>query len=56
MRSPNVVPQAAPFDVTIHIVLDDFGAVGRAYRETDDTRAGLADVIDDLLTGQYPCA
>lgn len=53
MRSPNLVPRTAPFDVTIHIVLDDFGAAGRAYRGTDETRAGLADMIDDLLTGQH---
>jgi hypothetical protein len=38
---------------TIHTVPDDFGAAGRAYGETDDTRAGLAGVIDDLLTGQF---
>ena len=54
MRSPNVAPPIAPdFDVTVHIVLDDFGAPGRAYRETDETRATLTEVVDDFLTGQY---
>jgi hypothetical protein len=41
------------FDVTVHIVLDDFGAAGRVYRETDEAGASRADVIDDLLTGQF---
>lgn len=54
MRSPNVVPRIAPFDVTVHIVLDDFAAAGRAYRETEELRGTLGDVVDDLLTGQYP--
>jgi hypothetical protein len=39
--------------VTVHIVLDDFGRLGRAYRETDEARADLDSVIDDLLTGQF---
>ena len=34
-------------------VLDDFGAAGRVYRETDEAGASRADVIDDLLTGQF---
>jgi hypothetical protein len=41
------------FDVAVHIVLDDFGAAGRVYRETDEAGASRADVIDDLLTGQF---
>lgn len=54
MRSPNIVPRAVPdFDVTVHIVLDDFGTLGRAYRETDETRGGLEEVVSDLLSGQY---
>ena len=36
-----------------HIVLDDFGAAGRVYRETDEASASRPDVIDDLLTGQF---
>ena len=54
MRTAYVAPPIAPnFDVTVHIVLDDFGATGRAYRETDETRATLGEVVDNLLTGQY---
>jgi hypothetical protein len=54
MLSPNYTPSLVPdFDVTVHIVLDDFGAAGRVYRETDETGASHSDVIDDLLTGQF---
>ena len=40
------------FDVTVHVVLDDFGKAGRAYRETDEAQASFETVVDDLLTGQ----
>jgi hypothetical protein len=54
MSSLNPTPSLVPdFDVTVHIVLDDFGRAGRVYRETDEARASLSDVIDDLLTGQF---
>jgi hypothetical protein len=53
-----VVPKAASslvpnFDVTVHIVLDDFGKIGRAYRETDEEDTTIGSVVDDLLTGQF---
>jgi hypothetical protein len=41
------------FDVTVHIVLDDVGKVGRAYRETDEEDTTLGSVVDDLLSGQF---
>jgi hypothetical protein len=41
------------FDVAVHIVLDDFGRLGRAYRETDEVRASRDGVINGLLTGQF---
>ena len=40
MRStsgPGLVPSS--FDVTVHLVLDDFGKFGRAYLETDEGKA-----------------
>ena len=40
-------------DVTVHIVLDDFGKAGRAYRETAEEDTTLGSVVDDLLTGQF---
>ena len=54
MRSPSSTPSLVPeFDVAVHIVLDDFGKLGKAYRETDEAGASREDVIDDLLTGQF---
>jgi hypothetical protein len=50
MRSASPTPD---FDVAVHIVLDDFGRLGRAYPETDETGASREDVIGDLLTGQF---
>jgi hypothetical protein len=38
---------------TTYIVLEDFGRLGRAYRETDLQRSDFEDVISDLLTGQF---
>jgi hypothetical protein len=48
--TPNLVPD---FDVTVHIVLDDFGKAGSVCRETDEAEAGLEAVTDNLLSGQY---
>ncbi len=48
--TPGLVPH---FDITVHIVLDDFGKAGRAYRETDEEDTTLGSVVDDLLTGQF---
>jgi hypothetical protein len=37
MRSASSTPSLVPdFDITVHIVLDDFGKLGRSYRETDE--------------------
>jgi hypothetical protein len=48
--SASLVPH---FDVTVHIVLDDYDKAGRVYRETDEREASLETVIDDLITGQF---
>ncbi len=54
MSAPHPTPSLVPeFDVTVHIVLDDFGKAGRVYRETDEEDGGLETVIDNLSTGQY---
>ena len=42
-------------DVTVHIVLNDFGDLGRAYVETDEATADEATIIENFLTGQYSC-
>jgi hypothetical protein len=35
------------------LVADDFGRLGRAWREADYEATDLETVIQDLLTGQY---
>ena len=44
---------SATSDADMHIVLDDFGRAGRAYRETDAKEASFDVVVDDLLSGQF---
>jgi hypothetical protein len=46
-------PLAQGRDGTVYLVLDDFGALGSAFRETDAARADLTTVVADLLSGQY---
>src|SRR6478672_3648927 len=50
MRTP---PLAPGDDVTVHIVLNDFGPLGRAYVETDEAKADEATIIENILSGQY---
>ena len=40
-------------DVAVYIVLNDFGPLGRAYVETDETEADEATIIENILSGQY---
>jgi hypothetical protein len=54
MRStsgPSLVP--LHFDVTVYLVLDDFGELGRAYLETDEEKADQETVVRNLLVGEY---
>jgi hypothetical protein len=54
MPFPSPIPGLVPhFDVTVHIVLDDYGKAGRVYRETDEEDTTVGSVVDDLLTGQF---
>ena len=46
-------PLAHSRDGTVYLVLDDFGELGRAYRETDAAQADPKTVVADLLSGQY---
>ena len=48
--TPSVVPKA---DGAVYIVLDDFGNLGRSYRETDVDDCDRASVVNDLLQGQF---
>jgi len=40
-------------DQETYLVLDDFGPIGQAWRETDPNRANLEAIITDLLDDQY---
>src|SRR5438132_4549509 len=46
-------PLAHSPDGTVYLVLDDFGELGRGYRETDAAQADPATVVANLLSGQY---
>ena len=49
-QNPSLVPK---YDVTVYLVLDHFGRLGSAYRETDEEHADLQNVISDMLHGEY---
>jgi hypothetical protein len=49
--TPSIVPNDN--DETVYLVVDDFGRLGRAWREADYEATDLDTVIQDLLTGQY---
>ncbi len=51
MTSPPLVPEG--FDVDVYVVLDDFGSIGRAYREVDEEKADRETLIRDLIDGQF---
>ena len=48
--SPSIVPGG---EKDIYLVLDDFGRLGRAWRETDEAGTNRATLIRHLLKGQY---
>jgi hypothetical protein len=50
-QSPSIVPET--FDRDIYLVLNDFGALGRAWPETDEQHTDRDTVIRDLFEGQY---
>ena len=49
-QTPSLVPE---FDTTVHLVLNDFGKLGRSYLETDEEQADLEAIIRNLLVGEY---
>jgi hypothetical protein len=55
MRKPGWTPSIVPSgnDETVNLVADDFGRLGRAWREADYEATDLETIIQDLLTGQY---
>ncbi|MGA8420059.1 MAG: hypothetical protein WB691_09905 [Pseudolabrys sp.] len=51
MRNQTPLVPGEPFDVTVHIVLNDFGPLGRAYVEADE--ADEATIVENILSGQH---
>jgi hypothetical protein len=49
--SPSIAPDGP--DQDIYLVLDDFGTLGRAWRETDERGANRVTLVRNLLDGQY---
>jgi hypothetical protein len=49
-----IVPPSNPeSDVTVYIVVEDFGDFGQAYRETDLAEADLGTIVHNLISGDY---
>ena len=55
LRKSNWTPSIIPSDndQTVYLVAEDFGKLGRAWREADYEATDLETVIEDLLSGQY---
>jgi hypothetical protein len=49
--SPPLVPEG--FDIDVYVVLEDFGEIGRAYREVDEENGDRETLIRRLIEGQY---
>jgi hypothetical protein len=52
MSTPPLAPKQTD-DVTVYLVLNDFGPLGRAYVETDEADANERDVINHISRGDY---
>ena len=52
--TPSIVsPSPRSADHTVYLVVDSFGRLGTAYRETDIERTDLETTIADLMSGQF---
>ena len=51
MFTPSIVP--APVSETVYLVEDDYGPIGRSFRETDAAKADRETTLQDLLSGQF---
>ena len=50
MRAPTLVPGTG---TTTHLVLNDFGALGCAYLETDEAKADEWTIVRNIANGRY---
>jgi hypothetical protein len=46
-------PSVPENDVTAYIVVEDFGDLGRAFRETDLTEADFDTMVRNIISGEY---
>ena len=54
MSGHPLVPGEPAYDVTVHIVLDDFGGrLGRAYCETGEGEGDEKTIIENMIRGEY---
>jgi hypothetical protein len=51
-QTPPLAPKLTD-NVTVHIVLNDFGELGRAFLETDELEADEWTTVTNILNGQY---
>jgi hypothetical protein len=49
--TPSIVPRGD--DQTVYLVAEDFGKIGRSWREADYEATDLETVIQDMLSGEY---
>src|SRR5262245_17870353 len=52
MSTPPLAPKLTD-DVTVYLVLNDFGPLGRAYVETDEANATEGDIVSKISLGDY---
>ena len=52
MSTPPLAPKLAD-NVTVHIVLNDFGELGRAFLETDEREADEWTTVTNIINGEY---
>jgi hypothetical protein len=51
-RSPSIA-SSLPDDVDVYLVLDDFGKLGRSWREIDEEQTDRETIITDLMRGEF---
>ena len=52
-NTPPLAPSTFRYDTTVYIVLNDFGKLGSAYVETDESEADEGTVIGDIISGAH---
>ena len=51
-RTPPLAPKLND-NVTVHIVLNDFGELGRAFLETDELESDEWTIVSNIIRGEY---